>query len=112
MPYVRVSDDWCLSQPLELLTVVDGFKTIGTMQVCISRMFQESTIFFLVSARLHRSVMSSCPHVFHQLLTVLLAGFVQAMYALDAADGLADNLNSVSSSAITSLMQNDLFLGG
>ena len=37
---------------------------------------------------------------FCQLLTILLAGFVQAMYALDAADGSADNLGSVSASVI------------
>jgi hypothetical protein len=68
------------------------------MQICISRMFQESTIFFLVSPRAVRSL--TCPHVFRQLLTILMAGFVQAMYALDAADGSADNLGDVSQSVV------------
>jgi len=90
--------------------VVDGFKTIGTMQICISRMFQESAIFFLVSARVLRSL--PCPHAFHQLLTILLAGFVQAMYALDAADGSTDSLNAVSSSVTVPWMRNDLLKGG
>jgi hypothetical protein len=47
-----------------------------------------------------------CPHSFHQLLTILLAGFVQAMYALDAADGMADNMSSVSSSVNAPLDSN------
>lgn len=68
------------------------------MQICITRMFQESTIFFLVSDRVLCSLL--CPHIFRQLLTILLAGFVQAMYALDAADGNADNLGNVSSSVV------------
>jgi len=45
----------------------------------------------------------TCPHIFHQLLTILLAGFVQAMYALDAADGFTGNLGSVSSSVTAPL---------
>ena len=32
-----------------MITVVDGFKYIGTMQICVARMLQESTIFFVVS---------------------------------------------------------------
>jgi hypothetical protein len=32
----------------ELVTVVEGFKYVGTMQICVSRMLQESTIFFVV----------------------------------------------------------------
>jgi hypothetical protein len=34
---------------LGIITVVDGFKYIGTMQICVARMMQESTIFFVVS---------------------------------------------------------------
>ena len=34
---------------LGVITVVDGFKYIGTMQICVARMLQESTIFFVVS---------------------------------------------------------------
>jgi len=97
--FVYLRTVWCSYHPLELVTVVDGFKTIGTMQICVSRMFQESTIFFLVSARVLGSL--SCPHAFHQLLTILMAGFVQAMYALDAADGSTDNLGNVSSSVVS-----------
>ena len=52
----------------EVITVLDGFKFIGTMQICVSRMLQESTIFL-------------------GLLAVLGLGFAQAMYALDASDG-------------------------
>lgn len=33
---------------IELITVVEGFKYVGTMQICVSRMLQESTIFFVV----------------------------------------------------------------
>jgi hypothetical protein len=33
----------------ELLTVVDGYKWVGTMQICVARMLQESGIFFAVS---------------------------------------------------------------
>ncbi|KDQ08892.1 hypothetical protein BOTBODRAFT_165491 [Botryobasidium botryosum FD-172 SS1] len=53
---------------MRLITVVDGFKYIGTMQICVSRMLQESTIFFI-------------------LLSIIGIGFLQGMYALDAADG-------------------------
>lgn len=31
---------------IEIITVLDGFKYIGTMQICVSRMMQESAIFF------------------------------------------------------------------
>ena len=30
----------------ELITVLDGFKYIGTWQICVSRMMQESAIFY------------------------------------------------------------------
>ncbi|KZT60703.1 calcium activated cation channel [Calocera cornea HHB12733] len=60
-----------LSFLLELLTVVDGFKYIGTMQICVSRMLKESGIFFA-------------------LLAIIAVGFIQAMFALDAADGAND----------------------
>ncbi|KAG8904755.1 hypothetical protein FRB99_001232 [Tulasnella sp. 403] len=56
---------------LKLITVADGFKYIGTMQICIARMLKESGIFFV-------------------LLAVVGAGFVQSMYAIDAADGHTD----------------------
>lgn len=33
---------------VELITVADGFKYIGTMQICVARMLKESGIFFVV----------------------------------------------------------------
>ena len=41
------------------------------MQICVSRMMQESAIFFV-------------------LLSILGIGFAQGMYALDASDGETD----------------------
>jgi len=57
---------------MKLITVVDGFKYVGTLQICVSRMLQESSIFVA-------------------LLSVLAIGFAQALYALDAADGLTNH---------------------
>ncbi|TFK68209.1 calcium activated cation channel [Pluteus cervinus] len=59
-----------------LVTVFDGFKYVGTMQICISRMLKESGIFFA-------------------LLSVLGIGFAQGMYALDAADGTVESAATV-----------------
>ncbi|KAG9037681.1 hypothetical protein FRB95_004527 [Tulasnella sp. JGI-2019a] len=56
---------------MKLITVVDGFKYIGTMQICVARMLKESGIFFV-------------------LFAVVGAGFVQSMYAIDASDGRTD----------------------
>ncbi|KZP00161.1 calcium activated cation channel [Calocera viscosa TUFC12733] len=56
---------------MKLLTIVDGFKYIGTMQICVSRMLKESGIFFA-------------------LLAIIAVGFIQAMFALDVADGAND----------------------
>ncbi|KAG8881203.1 hypothetical protein FRB97_009772 [Tulasnella sp. 331] len=56
---------------MKLITVVDGFQYIGTMQICVARMMKESGIFFV-------------------LLTVVGAGFVQSMYAIDVSDGRTD----------------------
>ncbi|WVF67133.1 hypothetical protein IAT40_001878 [Kwoniella sp. CBS 6097] len=53
---------------MKLLTVFDGYKTVGTLQVVVTRMLRESTIFFI-------------------LLGIMAIGFVQSLYALDAADG-------------------------
>ncbi|EGO02051.1 hypothetical protein SERLA73DRAFT_71198 [Serpula lacrymans var. lacrymans S7.3] len=57
---------------IELVTIFDGFRYIGTMQICVARMLQESGIFFA-------------------LLSVLALGFWQGLYALDAADGETEN---------------------
>ena len=56
---------------MKVITVFDGFKYIGTMQICVARMLTESGIFFA-------------------LLSVLGIGFAQGLYALDAADGATD----------------------
>ncbi|KAF9534693.1 calcium activated cation channel [Crepidotus variabilis] len=56
---------------MKLVTVFDGYKYIGTMQICVARMLKESGIFFA-------------------LLSVLAIGFAQGLYALDAADGSTD----------------------
>ncbi|THH13643.1 hypothetical protein EW146_g6604 [Bondarzewia mesenterica] len=61
---------------LQLVTVFDGYKYIGTMQICIARMLRESSIFFA-------------------LLSVLGIGFLQGLYALDAADGQTDSAMTV-----------------
>ncbi|WWD16556.1 hypothetical protein CI109_100983 [Kwoniella shandongensis] len=53
---------------MRILTVFDGYKTVGTLQVVVARMLRESTIFFI-------------------LLAIMAVGFVQSLYALDAADG-------------------------
>lgn len=55
----------------------DGYKYIGTMQICVARMLKESGIFFA-------------------LLSVLAIGFTQGLFALDAADGTAESASSVS----------------
>jgi hypothetical protein len=52
---------------LRLVTVFEGFKTVGVLQVVVFRMLRESAIFFI-------------------LLAILAMGFIQSMYALDAAD--------------------------
>lgn len=33
-----------------LITVFDGYKYVGMMQICVARMLQESGIFFAVSS--------------------------------------------------------------
>ncbi|KAL7421162.1 Calcium channel yvc1 [Cryptotrichosporon argae] len=53
---------------IKLLTVFDGFKVVGVLQVVVFRMLRESAIFFI-------------------LLAIMAIGFAQSMYALDAADG-------------------------
>lgn len=71
---------------MRVITVLDGFKYIGTMQICVARMMQESTIFFV-------------------LLSILLIGFYQGMYALDAADGVTDKGGVVMHSLLQALLQ-------
>ncbi|TFK55588.1 hypothetical protein OE88DRAFT_1622056 [Heliocybe sulcata] len=70
----------------ELITVFDGYKYVGMMQICVARMLQESGIFFA-------------------LLSVLGLGFAQGLYALDMADGQIDSASSVVNVMIQSLLQ-------
>jgi hypothetical protein len=37
---------------MRIVTILDGFKYMGTMQICVARMLQESAIFFVVSVHL------------------------------------------------------------
>lgn len=72
---------------MKLITVFDGYKYIGTMQICVARMLKESGIFFA-------------------LLSVLAIGFGQGLYALDAADGSTDAPSTVVNVLIQALLQN------
>ncbi|KAF8507846.1 calcium activated cation channel [Hysterangium stoloniferum] len=74
----------------ELITVFDGVKYIGTMQICVGSMLQESTIFFA-------------------LLALLFAGFLQAMIALDASDGETERGTVLINSLIQALLQSPDF---
>ncbi|KAI0346876.1 calcium activated cation channel [Trametopsis cervina] len=71
---------------MKLITVFDGYKYVGTMQICVARMLQESGIFF-------------------GLLALLGAGFLQGLYALDAADGNTDHPREVINLLIQALLQ-------
>ncbi|KAL5487921.1 YVC1_2 [Sanghuangporus weigelae] len=71
---------------MKLVTVFDGYKWIGTMQICVARMLQESGIFFA-------------------LLSVLTIGFAQGLYAIDAADGETDHGALVFNALIQALLQ-------
>ncbi|KAF9054955.1 calcium activated cation channel [Hymenopellis radicata] len=75
---------------MKLVTVFDGYKYIGTMQICIARMLQESGIFFA-------------------LLSLMAVGFAQALYALDAADGQADPPSGIANVLIQALLQSPDF---
>ncbi|KAH7916291.1 hypothetical protein BJ138DRAFT_1140008 [Hygrophoropsis aurantiaca] len=71
---------------MKLITVFDGYKYIGTMQICVARMLQESGIFFA-------------------LLSVLGIGFLQGLYALDAADGDSEEASAVIHVLVQALLQ-------
>ncbi|KAF8450621.1 hypothetical protein L210DRAFT_3618243 [Boletus edulis BED1] len=83
---LRLKSFQILSFRAELVTVFDGHQYIGTMQICVSRMLQESGIFF-------------------SLLCLLGAGFLQAMYALDVADGQVEDVSSVINVLLQGLLQ-------
>ncbi|KAF8165552.1 calcium activated cation channel [Crassisporium funariophilum] len=71
---------------MKLITVFDGYKYIGTMQICVARMLKESGIFFA-------------------LLSVLAIGFGQGLYALDAADGSTEPASSIVNVLVQALLQ-------
>ncbi|KAH9833732.1 uncharacterized protein C8Q71DRAFT_838808 [Rhodofomes roseus] len=70
----------------EVIPVFDGFQPVGTMQICVARMLKESGIFF-------------------GLLALLGIGFLQGLYALDAADGQNDHPHEVVHVLIQALLQ-------
>ncbi|KAI0089070.1 calcium activated cation channel [Irpex rosettiformis] len=71
---------------MKLITIFDGYKYVGTMQICVARMLQESGIFFA-------------------LLALLGIGFLQGLYALDAADGNTEPAQEVINLLIQALLQ-------
>ncbi|EKM79852.1 hypothetical protein AGABI1DRAFT_57071 [Agaricus bisporus var. burnettii JB137-S8] len=71
---------------MKIITVFDGYKYIGTMQICVARMLKESGIFFA-------------------LLSVLAIGFAQGLYALDAADGTVESPTAVANVLVQALLQ-------
>ncbi|KAF8351641.1 calcium activated cation channel [Amanita rubescens] len=75
---------------IKLVTIFDGYKFIGTLEICVTRMLKESGIFFA-------------------LLSVLSIGFFQGLYGLDAADGNADDVWELVNLLIQSLLQSPNF---
>ncbi|KXN86125.1 Calcium channel YVC1 [Leucoagaricus sp. SymC.cos] len=71
---------------MKLITIFDGYKYIGTMQICVARMLKESGIFFA-------------------LLSVLAVGFAQGLFALDAADGTIESPYTVLNVLVQALLQ-------
>ncbi|KAF8914195.1 calcium activated cation channel [Gymnopilus junonius] len=78
---------WFVFDSFKLLTVFDGYKYVGTMQICVARMLKESGIFFA-------------------LLSLLAIGFGQGLYALDAADGSAEPPSTIINVLVQALLQN------
>ncbi|OJT05336.1 Calcium channel YVC1 [Trametes pubescens] len=71
---------------MKLIPIFDGYKFIGTMQICVARMLKESGFFFC-------------------LLALLGIGFLQGLYALDAADGQTDHPTEILHGLIQALLQ-------
>ncbi|KAG8952607.1 hypothetical protein FRC04_003968 [Tulasnella sp. 424] len=80
-----MKDELLTTAASELITVFDGFKYIGTMQICVARMLRESGIFFV-------------------LLAIVGVGFAQSMYAIDAADGYTDRGSLIINNLIQGLL--------
>ncbi|KAM5535497.1 hypothetical protein V8D89_010834 [Ganoderma adspersum] len=97
---LRLRSFQCLSfaAPLlwmKLIPIFDGYKFIGTMQICVARMLKESGFFFC-------------------LLALLGLGFLQGLYALDAADGNTDHPTEILHGLVQALLQSpnyDMFMG-
>ncbi|KAH9850782.1 hypothetical protein C2E23DRAFT_887118 [Lenzites betulinus] len=70
----------------ELIPIFDGYKFVGTMQICVARMLKESGFFFC-------------------LLALLGIGFLQGLYALDAADGQTEHPSEILNVLIQALLQ-------
>ncbi|KAI0677344.1 hypothetical protein C8Q78DRAFT_1002340 [Trametes maxima] len=88
---LRLRSFQCLSfaAPLlwmKLIPIFDGYKFVGTMQICVARMLKESGFFFC-------------------LLALLGIGFLQGLYALDAADGRTDHPTEILNGLIQALLQ-------
>jgi hypothetical protein len=79
---------------MKIVTVFDGYKYVGTMQICVARMLQESGIFFAVCAVAGLASILKLLTVI-QLLSVLTLGFGQGLYALDASDGKTESTGAV-----------------
>ncbi|EJF62394.1 calcium activated cation channel [Dichomitus squalens] len=80
---------------MKLIPIFDGYKFVGTMQICVARMLKESGFFFC-------------------LLALLGIGFLQGLYALDAADGNSDHPIEILNGLIQALLQApnyDMFSG-
>ncbi|KAJ3808048.1 hypothetical protein F5876DRAFT_46817 [Lentinula aff. lateritia] len=90
-PFIWLLNFW-VTDPSSagLITVFDGYKYVGMMQICVARMLQESGIFFA-------------------LLSILALGFGQAMYALDAADGTTEAPSGVVNALVQALLQSPDF---
>ncbi|KAI0660794.1 hypothetical protein C8Q70DRAFT_972498 [Cubamyces menziesii] len=71
---------------MKLIPIFDGYKFVGTMQICVARMLKESGFFFC-------------------LLALLGIGFLQGLYALDAADGQTDHPTEILNVLIQALLQ-------
>ncbi|KAI0832626.1 hypothetical protein BC628DRAFT_1347619 [Trametes gibbosa] len=71
---------------MKLIPIFDGYKFVGTMQICVARMLKESGFFFC-------------------LLALLGIGFLQGLYALDAADGQTDHPSEILNVLIQALLQ-------
>ncbi|KAF7301930.1 hypothetical protein MIND_00759100 [Mycena indigotica] len=71
---------------MKIITIFDGYKYVGMMQICVARMLQESGIFFA-------------------LLSLLTVGFAQGLHALDISDGSEDAPETIANVLIQALLQ-------